>query len=622
MGSVQSDTTTEVTFGDYVIICRVAVGGMAELFEARPLDSRDDQSTVILKVLLPQFAADDELKSNFEHEARVASAIDHENLIDVMVSGVTEGRPFLVMEKIDGPSLAAVLDVLRGQNRTLPLPLSLTIVREVLLALEAVHGATTADGHALNVVHRDVSPQNILLSRAGEVRLGDFGIALSSLRDTRTRTGVIKGKTQYLAPEQVTLSTVDHRTDLYAAGLVLWELLTGQPYLQGESDLDLLKSAENPTFHPPSTLVKELDSRHDNLTGRALARFAEQRFQSARAFLDALEELREIDPDSPDDDRLISIVEEVLSTQSVSTSSVHDLLRVRKSNPPQGDTRGTKVSTLDGRSRRIGSRIPALAIVLALAIMVSFTLLFGEGPEIAESASGGATENASTSTSPQQEGEAREVEARSKSATSPDPIVSRELDAPTPPASDSLEESSEAEVEAEAVEVEDVPVERPSPRGGPQESPSVIGEASEEQGVLAQNDARREALLRRLADLRTDLSSRGVLVTDLDASNRRLLHLVENDLNEERFDDAAMGLERAERALSAVQIDRDFIQRKLDRVDQQIRGANERGVDTERIEALERVALREFMAGRLEATNSRLNQILRSLAELERSPSP
>lgn len=619
MGSVQSDTTPDLTFGDYVIIGRIAVGGMAELFEARALDARDDQSTVIIKILLPQFAADEELKQNFEHEARIASAIDHENLIDIKDSGVTDGRPFLVMEKIDGPSLAAILDVLRSQDRTLPVPLSLTIVREVLLALEAVHEATAADGSELKIVHRDVSPQNILLSRAGDVRLGDFGIALSSLRDTRTRTGVIKGKTQYLAPEQVTLSMVDHRTDIYAAGLVLWELLAGQPYLQGESDLDLLKSAENPIFQPPSTVANHLESRHDNLARRALARFAEQRFQSARAFRVALEELEETDTESLHDDDLISIVEEVMSKQSVSTNSVRDLLRMPRSKAPVGDTRGTKVFTLGRRSRRIGPRALVLATIVALVLAVSFTLLFGLGREIEDSVSSRTSENVSRSTLPQQESESQGVEAGSKLATLQDSSVSRELDAPTVPESDS---SGEGATEKVAVAVPNASAKRPSSRDGPQVSPPENGESSEDQGDVQQNEALREMLARRLADLRNDLRSRGVLVADLETADRRLLHQTEVALNEGRFDDAATGLEHTERALDAVHIDRNFIQRKLDRVDRQIRGAQERGVNTERIEALERVALREFMAGRLETTNTHLNQILQSLTELERSSSP
>ncbi len=251
--------------GGYLLERRLAVGGMAEIFEAR----RDDGGPlVVVKLLLPQYARDAEIEEMLRHEAELQERLSHPGLVRVLEHGEDDGQPYLVMERVDGVSLADLLaypDVPR-----LPRDVALFVIRRVLEALAYVHDAKGADGAPLAIVHRDVTPQNILISRDGDVRLGDFGIARSSLRDARTRTGVIKGKLRYVAPEQVTGSAIDARTDLYSLGVVAFELLTGEPYLVGDSEIALLRAAEDPTPRALSDRLEDVD-RGPRPTARAHA---------------------------------------------------------------------------------------------------------------------------------------------------------------------------------------------------------------------------------------------------------------------------------------------------------------------------------------------------------------
>lgn len=261
----------ESRLGCYRDLTRIAVGGNAEVFRAR--DERSGE-LVALKVLLPHTGED--LRDQVLREARLQESLRHPNLVAVREHGVTDGHAYLALEYVDGPSLAAVL-----AGRRLSPATAVHIARGVLAALAAVHGARDAAGAPLDIVHRDVTPQNIMFDREGRVKLGDFGIA-SSRGAARTRTGMIKGKLGYLAPEQVTQSRLDARTDLFQLALVLFEMLCGAPYFDGLSELELLRAAEAP--------VSKRASAHgappvlDAVLQRALQRFPEERYASADAF--------------------------------------------------------------------------------------------------------------------------------------------------------------------------------------------------------------------------------------------------------------------------------------------------------------------------------------------------
>jgi len=266
--------------GGYRVRSRIAIGGMSEIFAAESADG----TRVALKVLLPQLANTAEGREAFAHEAELGERLTHAHIVRVLGHGDDTRGPYLVLEWIDGASLAAC----KG-SEPLPIEAVLVVAADVLGALELVHQARDANGEPLGIVHRDLSPDNLMITRTGEVKLTDFGIARSRLRDKRTKTGFIRGKAHYLSPEQITGSEVDARADLYGLGCVLFELATQETHIDGDGDLAVLRQAEAPTFRAPSSLGA--DAALDGLLERALARFPEDRFQSARSMRRQVESL-------------------------------------------------------------------------------------------------------------------------------------------------------------------------------------------------------------------------------------------------------------------------------------------------------------------------------------------
>jgi serine/threonine-protein kinase len=273
-------------FGDYRLGRRIAVGGMAEIFRAERIS---DGTPVAIKLLLPQYARDPELVRMLADEARLQSSLSHPNLVRVLEFGRAGKQPYIALELVDGVSLREVL-----RAGPLPVPLALHVVAEVVRALVVVHAAS--------VVHRDVTPENILCARTGEVRLGDFGIARSALAGGRTRTGIIKGKLAYLSPEQVTAGSIDARSDLYAVGLVLFEAIAGEAFLRGDTEPALLRAAESPVFRSSGHAAL------DDLLRSLLALAPPDRPPSASALLPRLDAL------GPDRAGLVERVEQALRT--------------------------------------------------------------------------------------------------------------------------------------------------------------------------------------------------------------------------------------------------------------------------------------------------------------------
>jgi eukaryotic-like serine/threonine-protein kinase len=274
--------------GRYVLYDKIASGGMATVHIGRLVGPVGFSRTVAIKRLHAHFADDIDVRAMFINEARLAAKIRHPNVvgtIDVVTAG---DELFLVMEYVRGDSIANISRILRQRGETIPPAIVASIGLGLLQGLGAAHSAIDDTGNALDIVHRDVSPQNVLVGHDGVTRLVDFGIAKSVDRLQATREGQVKGKTAYMSPEHLRGQPVDHRTDIYGASVVLWEMLTGTLLFAGESTSEVMVRVLEKKVVPPSQLRSTVPRAVDAIVLRGLNRKQERRFASARDMAAAL----------------------------------------------------------------------------------------------------------------------------------------------------------------------------------------------------------------------------------------------------------------------------------------------------------------------------------------------
>ncbi|HEV8245185.1 MAG TPA: protein kinase [Polyangiaceae bacterium] len=278
--------------GEYELGRLLATGGMSEVYEARRDGPHGFQKRFAVKRILPQLAGDERLMKMFCDEARVHSALSHPNLVQVVDFGEARGELYMVMEFVDGPSIARVMKALAGRQRTMPLPQALYIARQVLEGLDYAHLARDpTTGLPLGVVHRDVAPSNILIGSAGEVKLADFGIVSSLINDARSDPNEIKGKLGYVSPEQAMGQKVDTRSDVFSMGIVLAEMLIGAPLFAGRTPLEALESLYSGNLKVLVDRGAHLPSDVQSLLRRALGQEPALRYPSAREFADHLDSI-------------------------------------------------------------------------------------------------------------------------------------------------------------------------------------------------------------------------------------------------------------------------------------------------------------------------------------------
>lgn len=277
--------------GPYRLAERIAVGGMAEVFSAALPQGAGADRMVVVKRMLPRIATDPSARAMFGEEARLGSQIRHPNVVQVLDHGGSEHNPYIVLEFVQGVDLWRMTRFLTRTGRSLSVSQAVFIAREMLLGLHAVHEATDEEGRRLGVVHRDVSPSNVLLSVHGEVKLGDLGIARSRLREKFPGTSMherAKGKLGYLAPEQVRGVESDRRADVFSAGVVSAELLMGRPLFAGGSELAVLLAIRDSKIHPFLEFAKQLPSGLSEVVVDALAQKPARRHGSAEIFANSL----------------------------------------------------------------------------------------------------------------------------------------------------------------------------------------------------------------------------------------------------------------------------------------------------------------------------------------------
>jgi eukaryotic-like serine/threonine-protein kinase len=272
----------------YHVVERLEAGGMAEVFKGEATSVQGFKKRVAIKRVLPHLAQNKNFMGMFLDEARLGARLNHANIVSVFDIGAADNTYFIVMEFIDGGNLKSIMEALRKQGRTCPAKEAIYISMETLRGLSYAHELTNEDGTPLNLVHRDVSPPNILLSKRGEVKVTDFGLAKATTQLEKTDPGVVKGKFSYLAPEAAMGKPVDERADVFALGIVLWEMLAGRRLFLGETDYQTVKLVQQANVPSISKLNPEVDEEFEGVLNQALARDPNDRYQTAREFGDAL----------------------------------------------------------------------------------------------------------------------------------------------------------------------------------------------------------------------------------------------------------------------------------------------------------------------------------------------
>jgi tetratricopeptide (TPR) repeat protein len=278
-----------VRFGKYLLLDKIAVGGMAELFRAKIIGVQGFEKLIAVKRILPHLTTEDELITSFIDEAKLAALLNHPNIVQIYDFGNMESSYFLAMEYLIGKDLRFIAK--RSKERDLPLGLeyALFIASRVCSALEYAHNLKDFQGKPLHLVHRDISPQNVFITYDGQVKIVDFGIAKAATQSTMTQVGMIKGKVAYMSPEQAEGKAIDHRSDIFAAGIVLYEMLTGHRMLEGDT-LTVLTRLREGQYVPPADAVKDLPPKLKLILDRALAKDLEDRYQSSADMLADLDE--------------------------------------------------------------------------------------------------------------------------------------------------------------------------------------------------------------------------------------------------------------------------------------------------------------------------------------------
>lgn len=277
-------------YGKYELVERIARGGMAEVFRARVRGAAGFEKVVALKRLHPHLSEDSEMVAMLKDEARLVSNMVHPNICQVFDFDKEGDTYYLAMEYIHGKDISTITRYERQMNSKIPLTVVLYIIRQALTGLDFAHRATDpVTNTPLNIIHRDISPQNVIVSYNGGVKIIDFGIAKAAESMHHTQNGVIKGKFRYMAPEQAMGKHIDHRIDIFAIGIMLYEMLLGDVHSKGASDAELIIKAQTASFTPISQLVPDLPLGLDLAVMKAMSPDRDQRFPSARTFRNALD---------------------------------------------------------------------------------------------------------------------------------------------------------------------------------------------------------------------------------------------------------------------------------------------------------------------------------------------
>ena len=275
-------------FGKYYLLELINVGGMAEVFKAKMFGVEGFEKIVAIKRILPEVAEDAEFIKMFVDEAKIAVKLQHPNVVQIFELGKIEDSYFIAMELINGKDLKTIRKRLKRVDLLMPVEQSAYIISQVCDGLDYAHRKTDEKMNPLNIVHRDISPQNMIVSYEGTVKLIDFGIAKAKSKSTKTQVGMLKGKFSYMSPEQVSGQPIDRRSDIFSLGVVFFEMLTGKRLFLGKNDVETLEKIRKAEVLPPSVFNSAVPPELDRIVLKALAKDREDRYQWASEFSEDL----------------------------------------------------------------------------------------------------------------------------------------------------------------------------------------------------------------------------------------------------------------------------------------------------------------------------------------------
>ncbi|MBL7684692.1 MAG: serine/threonine protein kinase [Deltaproteobacteria bacterium] len=268
-------------FGHYFILEKIAQGGMAEIFKGLTYDFSGIKKFIVIKRILPHIAANPEFIDMLIAEAKIAVSLSHGNIAQIYDLGKVGNDYFIVMEYVDGKSLSHIQKKCSEKSIPIPVEYCAFFISELCNGLDYIHRRKDERGNDLKIVHRDISPQNIIASYSGNLKIVDFGVAKAAFKLGESEKGVLKGKFAYMSPEQAEGLEIDHRSDIFSAGIVLWEMLTSQRLFKKKSNLDTVEAVKNMVVVPPSQFRPDIHYELDLILSKALEKDPDKRYATA-----------------------------------------------------------------------------------------------------------------------------------------------------------------------------------------------------------------------------------------------------------------------------------------------------------------------------------------------------
>ncbi|ATB26865.1 serine/threonine-protein kinase [Melittangium boletus] len=340
-------------YGKYQLLKRLAMGGMAQIYLAR---EEGDPQLLVIKRILPHLAENEEFVQMFLDEARIAARLDHPNIVQIFDLGSQDDSFFIAMEYIHGEDLRRIWKAAERGGQLIPVPLVCRILSEACAGLDHAHKQLDASGKPLNIVHRDISPQNILLTFEGRAKVVDFGIAKAADQATETRSGVLKGKYSYMSPEQAAGQRVDRRSDIFALGVVLYELLTGVRLFKRANDIITLQAVAECDITPPSQLNARVPKDLDPIVMKALARDPAHRYSEALQFQRALEGWLDAQPQPSSTAAVSAYMKDLYAARLAEEARLGDVLVEEEGMSPPGGSKASLRAAKSSVERSLAER--------------------------------------------------------------------------------------------------------------------------------------------------------------------------------------------------------------------------------------------------------------------------